>query len=91
MCSFVACLGSLTIDHASVLRRITAPTQNRHLQHLGARYVFSIRLRAGSAKPLPGRFVGHAVLNFTHLGMNSRHCCVVRAIGITFCAGPCIC
>ena len=32
-CSFVACLSHLTIDHASLSRRSTGPTPNRHLQH----------------------------------------------------------
>ena len=37
----VACLSHLTIDHASLSRRSTVPTPNkRHLQHLGAHYVF---------------------------------------------------
>ena len=39
--SVVACLGHLTIDHASLARRSTVPTANRHLQHLGAQYAFS--------------------------------------------------
>ena len=32
------CLSHLTIDHASLSRRSTVPTPNRHLQHLGAHY-----------------------------------------------------
>ena len=38
--SFVACLSHLTIDHASLSRQSTTPTPARHLQHLGAHYVF---------------------------------------------------
>ena len=41
-CSFVACLSHLTIDHASLSRRGTAPTPNINLQHLGAHYASSI-------------------------------------------------
>ena len=40
-CSFVACLSHFTIDHASLSRRSTVPTRNRHLQRLGAHRVFS--------------------------------------------------
>ena len=40
--SFVACFGRLTIDHASLSRRSTVPTPNRHLQQSGANYVLSI-------------------------------------------------
>ena len=41
--SFVACLSHLTIDYAFLSRRSTVPTpQKRHLQHLGAHYVFSV-------------------------------------------------
>ena len=40
--SFVACLSHVTIDHASLSRRSTVPTPNRHLQHLGAHYASSI-------------------------------------------------
>ena len=36
--SFVACLSHLTIDHASLSRRSTVPTPDRHLQHLGAHF-----------------------------------------------------
>ena len=39
--SFVACLSHLTIDHASLPRRSTVPTPNRHLQQLGAHYASS--------------------------------------------------
>ena len=37
---FVASLSHWSIDHASLSRWCTVPTPNRHLQHLGARYVF---------------------------------------------------
>ena len=43
VCSFVACLSHLTIDHDSLSIRITVRTPDRrHLQHLGARYVSSV-------------------------------------------------
>ena len=38
--SFVACLSHLTTNHASLARRSTVPTPNRHLQQLGAHYAF---------------------------------------------------
>ena len=41
--SFVACLSHLTIGHASLSRRSTAPTPNRDTSNiLGAHYVFSL-------------------------------------------------
>ena len=39
----MACLGQLTIDHASLSRRSTVPAPTkRRLRRLGARYVFSM-------------------------------------------------
>ena len=46
--SFVACLGHLTIDHASLSRRSTVPTPNRNLQHLGAHYECTQRAAAAA-------------------------------------------
>ncbi|CAM9701545.1 unnamed protein product, partial [Sphacelaria rigidula] len=41
--SFVACLGRLTINHASLSRRSTFPTRSKkHLQHSGAHCASSI-------------------------------------------------
>ena len=51
--SFVACLSHLTIDHASLSRRSTVPTPNRHLRHLGAHYAFSIYYKKTVCLPYP--------------------------------------
>ena len=40
-CSIVARLSHLTTNHASLSRRSTVPTPNRHRQHLGAHCVFA--------------------------------------------------
>ena len=62
--SFVARLSHLTIEHASLSRRSTVPTPTRHLQHLDAPYVFSIRYIESfwSSYPLtvsPSVAIGH--------------------------------
>ena len=50
--SVVACLSHLTNYHASLSRRSTAPTPNRHLQPLGAHYVFVPYTTVGGAVSL---------------------------------------
>ena len=48
-CSFAACLGNLTIDHAPLSRRRTVLTSNRGTSnHAGARYVPAIYYMPGT-------------------------------------------
>ena len=54
--SLVACLSHLTIGHASLSRRSTVPTPNRHLQHSGAHLIFSHILHKTSGEGVGAHF-----------------------------------